>query len=479
MDASPFPRRTFLAGATALAATLPFATTAPAAAAEFAGENPLVLQRADAQIARHPDGTYFMTATVPEYDRLVVRGASTIAGLRTAAETVIWRRPASGDLGGYIWAPELQFLDGRWFLYFGAGRAGDPFRVRMQVMECRAADPRTTDWTPPTRITTAWDTFALDATVFEHRGVRYLAWAQSEPGISTNSNLYVSRMSSPATLTGPQVRLSVPTYAWETRGGVRVNEGPAVIIRNGRVFLSYSASAVDANYCLGLLTASDSADLLDPASWVKSPDPVFVTNPVTGQYGPGHNQFTTAPDGSDLLVYHARPYGPITGDPLFDPNRHTRVQKLYWNADGTPDFGIPLADGPLPVRLRSSNVAGRHVRHFEYRARLDSDVRPLADSQFQVVAGLAGAGTVSLRSVNFPDRYLRGRADATVWIDQPGDADFATQASFHPGPGLSGPGVSYQWAARNGAYLRHYAYLMTVGPPRTPLERADATYLLD
>ena len=68
---------------------------------------------------------------------------------------------------------------------------------------------------------------------------------------------------------------------------------------------------------------------------------------ANGQYGPGHNSFTTSKDGkTDLLVYHARNYRDIDGDPLHDPNRHARVQPFGWRADGMPDFGTPLADGP-------------------------------------------------------------------------------------------------------------------------------------
>jgi mannan endo-1,4-beta-mannosidase len=39
----------------------------------------------------------------------------------------------------------------------------------------------------------------------------------------------------------------------------------------------------------------------------------------------------------------------IDGEPLHDPNRHTRVQPLHWNADGTPHFGVPVADGPVRI----------------------------------------------------------------------------------------------------------------------------------
>jgi GH43 family beta-xylosidase len=148
-------------------------------------------------------------------------------------------------------------------------------------------------------------------------------------------------MATPTTLTGPAVMISRPDLPWEQ---VRywVNEGPAVLIRHGRVFLTYSAAGTGAEYCVGLLTASADADLLDPRSWTKSPAPVFRTHEPHGIFGPGHNSFTVTPDGrTDLLVYHARNYRDIPGDPLHDPNRHTRVQPIAWRADGTPDFGVP------------------------------------------------------------------------------------------------------------------------------------------
>jgi GH43 family beta-xylosidase len=94
-----------------------------------------------------------------------------------------------------------------------------------------------------------------------------------------------------------------------------------------------------------MLTASADANLLDARSWTKSPEPVFKSSPANGQWGPGHNSFTTTPDGkTDILVYHARDYRDIVGDSLHDPNRHTRAQVITWRADGTPDFGEPVAD---------------------------------------------------------------------------------------------------------------------------------------
>jgi GH43 family beta-xylosidase len=146
--------------------------------------NPLIRQRADAQIQLADNGWYYMTGSVPEYDRLVVRGARTLAGLSTATEAVIWRRPTSGTMGGYIWAPEIHHIDGRWYCYFAAGDADDLFHIRTYVMSSPARDPRELAWGDPVRLVTAWDTFTLDSTTFvptatstSRRSPRPRSWA--------------------------------------------------------------------------------------------------------------------------------------------------------------------------------------------------------------------------------------------------------------------------------------------------------------
>lgn len=339
-----FNRRRFLT--TSAGAGLMLPTFAQAADTASNIVNPLVLQRADPQIFRHDDGYYYMMASVPEYDRLAIRRARTLAGLSTAEEAVVRRRPESGKMAGYIWAPELHHFDGQWHIYFAAGNGDDKFHIRTYVLSCADANPLTGQWSLTGQLETPWDTFTLDSTTFVHRGVRYLCWAQHEPGIDTNSNLYLAPLATPTTLAASPARLTVPTYDWETIG-FKVNEGPAMLARNGRLFLTYSAAATDYHYCMGLLTARDDADIMDPAAWSKSPEPVFRSSPAHNVWGPGHNSFTVDENGRDMLVYHARDYKDIQGDPLFDPNRHTRIQPISYTADGVPDFGEPVANGPL------------------------------------------------------------------------------------------------------------------------------------
>lgn len=306
---------------------------------------PLIEQRADPHIHKHEDGSYYFTASVPSYDRLELRRAQSIEALAEATPTTVWRKPESGPFSELIWAPEIHHRQGRWYLYFAAAPSREIrdglFQHRMYAISNEAADPLTGTWSSPVRIETGIDSFCLDATTFVHQGTLYYVWAQKAPDIPGNSNLYIAPMKTPEAISGPPVCLSVPEFEWETRGFM-VNEGPAVLCRHGRIFLTYSASATDENYCMGTLWADANADLLDPASWTKSPTPVFESDPPNSIFGPGHNSFTVAEDDqTDLLVYHARTYTDIEGDPLWDPNRHTYVKPIQWNREGFPVFGKP------------------------------------------------------------------------------------------------------------------------------------------
>ncbi|WP_139994769.1 family 43 glycosylhydrolase [Paenibacillus paridis] len=306
--------------------------------------NPLVEQRADPWVYKHTDGFYYFTGSVPEYDRIVLRRAESLEGLTEASEVVAWKKYEEGAMSKHIWAPELHFINGKWYIYFAAARQDEPFRHRMYVLENESSNPLEGSWTEKGQIVTGWDSFSLDATSFEQSGEQYLVWAQQDPAIPGNTSLYIATMSNPWTLKSKQVLITKPELDWEMIGFM-VNEGAAVLKRNGRIFLTYSGSATDHNYAMGLLSADQSSDLLDPASWVKSQNPVFESCPETSQYGPGHNSFTVTEDGEqDVLIYHARSYKEIVGDPLFDPNRHARAKVFTWNVDGTPNLGKPPAD---------------------------------------------------------------------------------------------------------------------------------------
>jgi GH43 family beta-xylosidase len=304
---------------------------------------PLIAQRADPYILKHTDGYYYFTASVPQYDRIELRRATTIAGLADAPTVDAWVKPDTGAWSELIWAPELHFNQGAWYVYFAAAPSREIkdklFQHRMYAIRNTSANPLDGAWEFMGQVDTGIDSFCLDATTFTHKGQLYYLWAQKDNAIEGNSNLYIAPMQTPWQIAGIPVMLSRPEYDWETRG-FRVNEGPSVLRRNGKLFISYSASATDENYAMGLLWANEDADLLDPQSWTKSPDPVFQTCYDGRIYGPGHNSFTYAEDGDTvMLVYHARTYTEIVGDPLWNPDRHTFVKPLRWDAAGMPVFG--------------------------------------------------------------------------------------------------------------------------------------------
>lgn len=310
--------------------------------------NPIVPQRADPHVTLHSDGFYYLAATAPEYDRIPLRRAKTLGELASAEEKVVWRKHDKGPMSYHIWAPELHHIDGKWYIYFAAGRADSIWAIRIYVLENESPNPLEGEWKEKGQIRTKWDTFSLDATTFEHNDTRYLVWTQNAPG-DRGTNLYIAEMDAPWSIVGPEVLLTKPDLPWE-RNGHWVNEGPSILHRNGRLFLTYSASATDANYCIGLLTADENANLLAANSWQKSPKPVVQSSPANSQFGPGHNSFTTTPEGkTDIIVYHARSYEHINGEPLRNPDRATRAQILEWNPDGTPRFAPPVKDGSYEI----------------------------------------------------------------------------------------------------------------------------------
>ena len=243
-------------------------------------------------------------------------------------------------MSAHIWAPELHRIGDAWYLYFAAGAAEDVWAIRPYVLECRAEDPIEGPWQELGMMEAADDfsfqDFSLDMTVFASHGAWYCVWAEKVSVGKKISNLYIARMKSPHSLATKQVLLSSPDYDWE-RVDFWVNEGPAVIRRNGRICMTYSASATGAEYCMGLLSAEEDSDLLDPASWTKERLPVLVTDETAGLYGPGHNSFTVDENGRDIMVFHARQYDEITGDPLYDPNRHAYLAGVEWE-DGEMVF---------------------------------------------------------------------------------------------------------------------------------------------
>lgn len=305
--------------------------------------NPLLPTGADPWLVHDGKGWIF---TCTRGNRLELIYAESLSELANGERKTVWLPPASGAGSCDLWAPELHRLDDRWIIYFAASDGTGDAGRRMHAVVC-AGDPMRDEWTYAGMLNTARP--GLDGTVMEHRGKRYFLYAGYGDFPEHGSAVYIVRMKDAVTLEGDEVCLTWPEWDWERQGGMPINEGPAILRRGGRIFVVYSASTTwSEDYCLGMLTADADADVMDAASWTKSPQPVFRKCAETRAMAPGHNSFCCFGD-ADLIVYHAIDAPGGQGD-LDTRRRSPRVQRVNWLADDMPDFGVPVACG-IPVEI--------------------------------------------------------------------------------------------------------------------------------
>ena len=238
------------------------------------------------------------------------------------------------------WAPELHYINGEWYIYVAADD-GNNYNHRMYVLKGTSQDP-TQPFEMVGQITDPTNKWAIDGTVLQLGGELYFIWSGWEGDVNVAQNLYIAHMSDPCTIDSERVLLSVPEYNWEMHGEPYVNEGPAVLQHDGKTFLAYSASGSWTDYyCLGMLTLTGD-DPMDAASWEKATKPQFRYVPHVA-YGPGHNSFCTAPDGSVWMIYHANL---VSGTGW--QGRSVWIAPVTFDENGNPDLGRPAAQVQFP-----------------------------------------------------------------------------------------------------------------------------------
>lgn len=261
----------------------------------------------------------------------------------------IWQNPPTGWNRACLWAPEIHFIDERWYVYYAAGETGPPFvHQRTGVLRSENADVFS-DYEDMGILNTgdhpedlSKNIWAIDMTILEHKGKLFAIWSgwlEQKETDATPQHLYIQEMENPHALKGKRVLLSSPEENWETGGPLNLNEGAEILKNNEDVFIVYSCrESWLVEYRQGMLQLiNPDGDLLDPANWTKI-GPVFQGNSTV--YGVGHVSFVKSPDNSeDWIIYHSKK----TTDPGW--NRDVRMQSFNWNNDGTPNFGEAIKAG--------------------------------------------------------------------------------------------------------------------------------------
>lgn len=224
------------------------------------------------------------------------------------------------------WAPEIHYINDKWYVYYAEDKLGNNNR-RMYVL---SSENPLGPYKYEGQITDDTDKWAIDGTVLKWNNELYFIWSGWEEDENICQNIYIAHMKNPTTIDGKRVLISKPEYDFEKHGNPLVNEGPEVLIEDGKLFIIYSASGSwTKHYCLGMLSF-DGKDLLNKNSWKKRPTTIFeTTNDVLA---PGHACFVKE-NGEDYIIFHQFPdENSVDWD-----KRIIRKKKFIWE-NGIPNF---------------------------------------------------------------------------------------------------------------------------------------------
>lgn len=282
--------------------------------------NPIISgDHADPFVAQK-DGYYYFLST--RGGHISIAKTPAMSQLNNAVDKIVWTPAPNTPYAVDIWAPELYFLDGKWYLYFAAAERGVNDSNRMFVLENANPDPTQGVWIYKGRIfDAADDQWAIDGTILTIADKRFLVWSGwDNPSEKYKQSIYIAPMSNPWTISGGRVKISAPTEVWEkyepASMGIGVNEAPIVLQRdaNSPVFIIFSASRYTSdNYCLAQIQLKTGGNPLVAEDWINKKQ-VFAKSDQNGVYGPGHNGFFTSSktDATGMtktehwFVYHAR-----------------------------------------------------------------------------------------------------------------------------------------------------------------------------
>lgn len=325
-------------------------------------KNPLIDMDTPDPSVVYKDGYYYMTFTHHGTDIMVMK--SRTIDFKQAEKKVVWYPPIGTMYSANLWAPEIQYIRDKWYIYFAADD-GNNENHRMYALEAVGDDPLG-EYEFKGQITDETNKWAIDGLVMEHEEQLYFVWSGWEGDENIRQNTYIAPMSDPLTISGPRVMLSSPDQEWEMAGGPPyIQEGQAILYREGHVFIVYSgAGSWTPFYSLGLLALKEGGDPLRPEDWQKSAEPLLTMDEEAGVYGPGHNSFVKSPDGTeDWIVYHGTT-SPSDGW----NNRKARAQRIAWNEQGLPEFGKPLPlETAIPLPSGSGVYQAKHAERDEDR----------------------------------------------------------------------------------------------------------------
>lgn len=240
-----------------------------------------------------------------------------------------------------IWAPELHYIDGCWYIYAAMCKGSeDNERHRMYCLQGSSQSPLD-PFTLKAQVTDETDKWAIDGTVFRVNGELYTIWSGWPGNVDGVQNLYIAHMKNPWTIDSLRVKISTPD-SWDSiTKNPGVNEGPCVVADGEKVYCLYSGNGSwTDDYCVGFLTL-EGDDPMAADSWVKSEGTILQKQ--AGFYGPGHCSVVKDIEDGWWIVYHANLN---SGTGWY--GRSVRIQSLSFGANG-PEVGKQQRTVTMPA----------------------------------------------------------------------------------------------------------------------------------
>ncbi len=302
-----------------------------------------------------------------------------------------------------VFAPELHFVRGKWYIYFCADAKSHDWKHMAVVLESKSENPL--DGFIDKGILFTGDDRgnqpANDITVTTIDGQLYAFWGSL--GEKGGDTVQMAKMESPVKIS--ENRKSIAMHA----------EGPRFITAAEKLIMTGAPGQfASKNYHLtGIVHEPKKGQLSDPLAWRDLGTLLESTDDV---WGPSRASFTTSANGSEnWVMYHSKIFSA-------DDNgiREVNIQKFTFNDEGFPFFGKPISptiSQPLPAgdpglgeiyqaeEWKLTGDVKKSVSHknFTGTGYLDGFAKPGDQASFTVTTPAAGPYRLITRYANGVD----------------------------------------------------------------------------
>lgn len=318
----------------------------------------------------YADGYYYYTYTKTYNGKaaLYMAKAANLCDIGKVEPQLIWSHALSGEASEMtaLWAPQLYFLDGRWYIYAAVQTSKDAATGadnRLPYVWVGQADDPMGEY----KLFGCMDNVDTDAytylspRIIEHGGKYYMfcsgfySKSDTDPHIQ---RMRVCELETPTKMKSKQIVISSPKYAYEAG----IMEGPYPFYApDGTLYMIFAAGHTRGDeYCTGIMrfNGSETDSLLDASKWEKFSEPLQFVDYASGVYSPGAMVVTTSPDGSKYYgVYHAKEYHYSAYT-----MRRMYMQEITFDTNGFPTMEAPQSvDTVFTVPINALPISGRIV----------------------------------------------------------------------------------------------------------------------